>query len=51
MHWFSKRAHVSITSSRLNGVWNLTLKPTAADLENGTVVIPKENVVPIAGRG
>lgn len=32
-------------------LYNLTLKPTAEDFENGTVVIPKENVVPIAGRG
>jgi myo-inositol 2-dehydrogenase/D-chiro-inositol 1-dehydrogenase len=32
-------------------LYNLTLKPTAEDFEKGTVVIPKENVVPIPGRG
>jgi len=30
-------------------LYNLTLKPTAEDFENGTVEIPAENVVPRAG--
>jgi predicted dehydrogenase len=30
-------------------VYDLTLRPTAEDFENGTVEIPKENVVAIAG--
>ncbi|MEN6429086.1 MAG: Gfo/Idh/MocA family oxidoreductase, partial [Phycisphaerales bacterium] len=29
--------------------YNDTLRPTAEDFENGTVVIPKENVVPLPG--
>lgn len=32
-------------------LYNQTLRPTAEDFENGTVVIPKENVVPVPGRG
>lgn len=32
-------------------LYNLTLSPTAEDFERGTVVIPKENVVPVPGRG
>ena len=32
-------------------VYNLTLKPTAEDFEKGTVEIPKENVVALAGVG
>ncbi|MCR4412084.1 MAG: Gfo/Idh/MocA family oxidoreductase [Thermoguttaceae bacterium] len=32
-------------------VYNLTLKPTAEDFEKGTVEIPKENVVALAGTG
>ena len=31
-------------------LYNLALKPTAEDFEKGTVEIPKENVVPVAGR-
>jgi myo-inositol 2-dehydrogenase / D-chiro-inositol 1-dehydrogenase len=31
-------------------LYNLTLKPAAEDFEKGTVEIPKENVVPVAGR-
>jgi myo-inositol 2-dehydrogenase / D-chiro-inositol 1-dehydrogenase len=30
-------------------VYNLTLKPTAEDLEKGAVEIPKENVVAVPG--
>lgn len=30
--------------------YNLTLRPSAEDFDRGTVEIPKENVVPIAGR-
>ncbi|MCX8036594.1 MAG: hypothetical protein N3D11_05995, partial [Candidatus Sumerlaeia bacterium] len=30
-------------------LYNLTLKPTAEDFEKGTVEIPKEGVIPIAG--
>jgi hypothetical protein len=30
--------------------YNLALKPAAEDFERGTVEIPKENVVPLAGR-
>lgn len=30
--------------------YNLTLKPTAEDFENGTVEIPAENVIPLPGR-
>ncbi len=30
-------------------VYNLTLKPTAEDFENGTVEIPKGNMVPVPG--
>lgn len=30
--------------------YNLTLKPTAEDFENGTVQAPEENVVPIPGK-
>jgi predicted dehydrogenase len=36
--------------SRKPELYNLTLKPTAEDFEKGTVEIPKENVVPVAGR-
>lgn len=32
-------------------VYNLTLKPTAEDFEKGTVELPKENVVALAGVG
>ena len=32
-------------------LYNLTLKPTAEDFEKCTVVIPKENMLPQAGRG
>ncbi len=31
-------------------LYNLTLKSTAEDFEKRTVAIPKENVVPVAGR-
>jgi predicted dehydrogenase len=31
-------------------LYKLTLRPTAEDFENGTVEIPKENVVPIPGQ-
>ena len=38
------------TPTRKPELYNLTLKPTAEDFEKGTVEIPKENVVPVAGR-
>lgn len=31
-------------------LYNLALKPSAEDFENGTVEIPKENVIPIPGK-
>ena len=31
-------------------LYNLTLKPTAEDFEQGTVVIPKEHDIPIPGK-
>ena len=31
-------------------LYNLTLKPTALDYEHGDVPLPKENVIPRAGR-
>lgn len=31
-------------------IYDLTLRPTAEDFDRGTVEIPKENVVPLAGR-
>jgi hypothetical protein len=30
--------------------YNLTLTPTARDFENGTVVAPQENVIPLPGQ-
>ena len=38
-----------LTTNKQSPWYNLTLTPTAADFESGTVVAPQENVIPLPG--
>jgi len=40
-----------LTENKTSPWYNLTLKPTADDFEKGEVVAPKDDVVPIPGKG
>ncbi len=38
-----------LTKNEKSPLYNLTLKPSALDFEQGTVVAPPENVIPVPG--
>jgi hypothetical protein len=40
---------VDLTKNEKSPWYNLTLKPAAVDFEQGTVVAPQENVIPVPG--